>query len=65
MSETKTQSPASMAARIASLPSMPFAEIKQIWRRLYGDEVPNHRRAFLEKRIAYRWQEIECRKQEK
>lgn len=62
MSEMKSKSSTSMAARIVALPSMPFAEIKQIWRRLYGVDVPNHRRAFLEKRIAYRWQEIECRK---
>lgn len=62
MSNVSPKKPATMAARITALPSMPFTDIKQIWRRLYGDDVPNHRRTFLEKRIAYRWQEIECRK---
>lgn len=62
MNDVNPESPATTAARIAALPSLPFADIKRLWRKLFGDEIPNHRRAFLEKRIAYRWQEIECRK---
>jgi hypothetical protein len=37
-------------------------EIKSLWRRLFGDDTPTHNRQFLERRIAYRLQEIEFRK---
>lgn len=33
-----------------------------LWRRLYDREAPTHGRRFLEKRIAYKLQEIEFRK---
>lgn len=39
-----------------------MAEIKALWRRLIGGDTPTHNRQFLERRIAYRLQEIEFRK---
>ena len=37
-------------------------EIKALWQRLFGDDTPTHNRQFLERRIAYRLQEVEFRK---
>jgi hypothetical protein len=54
--------PPSVASQIARLPDLPMQEIKALWRRLCGDEAPTHNRQFLERRIAYRLQEIEFRK---
>ncbi|KGG93012.1 hypothetical protein P245_10620 [Comamonas thiooxydans] len=54
--------PPSVASQIARLPDLPMQEIKALWRRLCGDETPTHNRQFLERRIAYRLQEIEFRK---
>lgn len=54
--------PASIAAQIARLPDLPMAEIKALWRRLIGGDTPTHNRQFLERRIAYRLQEVEFRK---
>lgn len=60
---TPDASPApSLAARIAALPQQPWPELKAEWSRLFGGEPPGHSRRFVEKRIAYRWQEIEFRK---
>ena len=53
---------ASLAARIALLPDQTWPELKAEWHRLFGAEPPGHSRRFVEKRIAYRWQEIEFRK---
>lgn len=36
--------------------------IKALWQRLFGDDTPTHHRRFLERRIAYRLQEVEFRK---
>jgi hypothetical protein len=49
--------PASVTARIARLLQLPMAEIKALWRELYGRENPTHNRQFLERRIAYKLQE--------
>ncbi len=54
--------PPSVAAQIAHLPNLLMPEIKALWRRLFGDDTPTHNRQFLERRIAYRLQEIEFRK---
>lgn len=54
--------PASVAAQVAQLPQLPMAEIRALWQRLHGGEAPNHNRQFLERRIAYRLQEVEYRK---
>jgi hypothetical protein len=49
--------PASVTAQIARLPQLPMAEIKALWRKLYGTDNPTHNRQFLERRIAYKLQE--------
>ncbi|MFC7459235.1 DUF2924 domain-containing protein [Hydrogenophaga defluvii] len=54
--------PPSVASQIAQLPELPMPEIKSLWQRLFGNNVPNHNRQFLERRIAYRLQEVEFRK---
>ena len=54
--------PLSVAAQIARLPELPMPEIKHLWQRLFGDDTPTHNRQFLERRIAYRLQEVEFRK---
>ena len=54
--------PASVAAQVAQLPELPMAELRALWQRLHGGEAPNHNRQFLERRIAYRLQEVESRK---
>jgi len=53
--------PPSVTAQIARLPQLPMAEIKALWRELYGTDNPTHNRQFLERRIAYKLQEIEFR----
>ena len=45
-------------ARVAALPEMPMAELKRLWRELYGNEPPQFNRPFLVKRLAYRIQEL-------
>lgn len=52
----------SVAAQIANLPKLHQLEIKAIWKKLFAGETPNHNREFLERRIAYKLQEIEFRK---
>lgn len=54
--------PPSVAAQIARLPELPMPEIKALWLRLFGGDTPTHNRQFLERRIAYRLQEMEFRK---
>lgn len=54
--------PPSVASQIAELPDLPMPEIKALWLRLFHDNTPTHNRQFLERRIAYRLQEIEFRK---
>lgn len=49
-------------AKIAALPDMPMDDIKALWKSLFGTDNPTHNRQFLERRIAYRLQEIEFRK---
>lgn len=53
---------ASMSARIDDLANWSWPDIKKEWHRLYGDDPPIANRRFVEKRIAYRWQEIEFAK---
>jgi hypothetical protein len=51
-----------MAARIAQLADWSWPDIKKEWHRLFGSDPPIANRRFVEKRIAYRWQEIEFAK---
>lgn len=52
----------SVVAQIAGLSDLPMAEIKSLWFRLFVSENPTHNRQFLERRIAYKLQEVEFRK---
>ena len=54
--------PPSVVAQITQLPILDMTAIKALWRRLYGGDTPTHNRQFLERRIAYRLQEIDFRK---
>ena len=54
--------PATVVAQIARLPQLPMAEIKALWQKLFERDVPTRNRRFLEKRIAYKLQEVEFRK---
>ena len=54
--------PPSVVSQISSLSELPMMEIKSLWRRLFAAETPTHNRKFLERRIAYKLQEVECRK---
>ena len=60
----KFTAPPSVASQIARLPELPMLEIKALWQRLFDDDTPTHNRQFLERRIAYRLQEVEFRKVE-
>lgn len=56
--------PSPMAAWIAELSTCTCTcqQLTQEWRRLYGTDPLMINRRFVEKRIAYRWQEIEYEK---
>ena len=55
--------PSSVVSQISQLSELPMLEIKLLWRRLFSAETPTHNRQFLERRIAYKLQEVECRKE--
>ncbi len=59
---SKFTTPPSVAAQIAGLPELQMPEIKTLWQKLFGGDTPTHNRQFLERRIAYRLQEVEFRK---
>ena len=54
--------PPSVTSQIAQLPELPMTEIKSLWQRLFHGDTPTHNRQYLERRIAYKLQEIEFRK---
>ncbi|WP_026597597.1 DUF2924 domain-containing protein [Methylococcus capsulatus] len=54
--------PPSVVARIAGLPDLSIEEMRALWRELFGSENPTPNRQFMERRIAYKLQEIEFRK---
>lgn len=54
--------PPSVASQISQLPELAMADIKSLWQRLFHAANPTHNRQFLERRIAYKLQEIEFRK---
>lgn len=49
--------PPSVLAQIAGLPTLTIAELKTLWRTLFGSDAPVYNRQFLERRLAYRLQE--------
>ncbi len=61
-SDIKFEPSTSAVAQIAQLSEMSIDEIKSLWRQLYRKEPPTHIRSFLEKRLAYRLQEVEFRR---
>lgn len=50
---------ASVTARITELPALSMADLKALWKDLFRTDTPSHNRQFLERRVAYRLQEIE------
>ncbi len=54
----------SIAARVARLPDMPLPDLKALWTQLFDMPVPTHIRSYLERRIAYRLQELEMAKEQ-
>jgi hypothetical protein len=61
-SKTPTIPPRTAVAQVHELPSLPFAEIKALWREICGGEPPTHNRQFVERQLAYKLQEAEFRK---
>jgi len=61
-SKTPVTPPRTAVAQVHELPSLPFTEIKALWRKLIGREPPTHNRQFLERQLAYKLQEVEFRK---
>ncbi len=49
----------SMATRIARLQQMSVGELREEWRKLYGEEPRSRHRVWLWKRLAWRVQELE------
>ena len=64
-SKAHTQLPASVTAQVANLPSMRTNELKALWRKLYKEEPYTNKRGLLERRLAYRLQEVEYEKNNK
>ena len=59
---TVPPTPPSVVARIAGLPDISIEEMRALWRELFGNDNPTPNRQFMERRIAYKLQEIEFRK---
>jgi hypothetical protein len=53
---------ASVIAQITALPTQTISELRALWRSHFPKANANHHRAFLEKRLAHRLQEMEFRK---
>lgn len=58
MTTTAYVTPPSVSAQIAALSDLSMPELKTFWFEIFGTEVPTHNRQFLERRLAYRLQEI-------
>ena len=59
-----TQVKSAVLGRIARLPDTKFEDIKALWRQLFTAPMPTYNRQYLERRIAYRMQELEFAKRE-
>ena len=59
--KTIPATPPSVVAQISQLPELEMPAIKSLWQKIFHGDVPNHNRQFLERRIAYKLQEIEYR----
>ena len=60
--KTIPATPRSVVSQISQLPDLEMSAIKSLWLKIFHGDVPNHNRQFLERRIAYKLQEIEYRK---
>ncbi len=54
--------PPTVLNQIVQLPELNIDQIRKLWKQLFGGDAPNSNRPFLERRIAYKLQEIEFRK---
>lgn len=45
--------------KVKNLGEKPLAELRKIWKKVYGEEAPQHSRKYLIPRLAYRMQEKE------
>jgi len=54
--------PPAVLNQIVQLPELKIDQIRTLWKHLFGGDTPNSNRPFLERRIAYKLQEIEFRK---
>ena len=59
MKITPPKLPSAVLARVAALPTMPLKQLNAEWRALFDHDPPLTHRRFLERRIAYRLQELE------
>ena len=65
MTASPTPEARSIAAQVAALPGLPIGDVRALWKKLFGSEPPNsNSRPIMERRIAYRLQETEFRKQD-
>ncbi len=55
----------SVVAQITRLPDMKMDEIKSLWKKLYQKDPPTHIRTYLERRLAYKMEELEFKKNHK
>ena len=55
---TDNRNRTSVLRQLAALQKMPFSELQDKWRDLYGTEPPHFKSTFLKKRLAYRIQEL-------
>lgn len=59
MNSTQPKLPGAVLTRIAALPKMSLSKLNAEWRSLFEHDPPLTHRRFLERRIAYRLQELE------
>ena len=65
MSLNNSYLPPSVLAQITQLPSMSIRELQALWQQLYEEKAYSDKRGFLERRLAYRLQEMEFEKHDK
>ena len=56
---------ASAVAQVTQLPDLSMKDLKDLWFRLFNADAPTHVRSFLERRLAYRIQELEFKRKHK
>lgn len=56
---------ASVVAQVTQLSGLSMKDLNDLWFRLFNSDAPTHVRSFLEKRLAYRIQELEFKRKHK